>query len=195
MTTTASPSVPRGRSRKSAAAARRWPTILGLALGVDAFFGEATADSTHGYGESLLLLPLEYVVLAILRRRGWSWPVLFVAVAIFVALRLQDVVDPVVVLLAVALAAAIWGTGHGRHRERDFRVQLAGMAGFAAIALTGLAVDPDLGRYLVAAGWFAHGVWDWVHLAKDRVVSRSYAEWCGALDVTVAAGLVVTTLP
>ena len=87
------------------------------------------------------------------------------------------------VLLAIALAAAIWGTSHGHHRERDFRLQLVGMAGFGALAVAGLVVDPDLGRYLVAAGWLGHAVWDWVHLAKDRVVSRSYAEWCGAVDV------------
>jgi hypothetical protein len=186
--------VARGRPGLLAAAARRWPTVVGLALGVDVFVSEVTADATRGYTEVLLLLPLGYVVLALLRRRGWSWPVLFIAVVLIAALRLQDVVEPVVVLLAIALAAVIWGTGHGRHRERDFRVQLVGMAGFAAIVLTGLAVDPDLGRYVVAAGWFAHGVWDWVHLAKDRVVSRSYAEWCGALDVSVAAGLVITTM-
>ncbi len=71
-----------------------------------------------------------------------------------------------------------------------FTVQAIGMAGFAALALTGLAVDPDLGRYLVAAGWFLHGVWDFVHLKLDTVVARSYAEWCGVFDVLIAAQLV-----
>jgi hypothetical protein len=51
-------------------------------------------------------------------------------------------------------------------------------------------VDPDLGRYLVAAGWFGHGIWDFVHLKLDKVVARSYAEWCGVLDVLIAAELV-----
>jgi hypothetical protein len=68
------------------------------------------------------------------------------------------------------------------------------MAGFGALALAGLAVDPDLARYLVAAGWLAHGVWDWVHLAKDRVVARSFAEWCGALDMMTGAGLIIVPL-
>jgi hypothetical protein len=43
------------------------------------------------------------------------------------------------------------------------------MLGFGALALAGLVVDPDLGRYLVAAGWFLHGVWDFVHFKLDRV--------------------------
>jgi hypothetical protein len=36
-----------------------------------------------------------------------------------------------------------------------------------------------------------HGVWDFVHLRADKVVARSYAEWCGVLDVLVAAQLVL----
>jgi hypothetical protein len=42
----------------------------------------------------------------------------------------------------------------------------------------------------VAAGWFLHGIWDFVHLWLDKVVARSYAEWCGVIDVLVAAQLV-----
>jgi hypothetical protein len=177
-----------------AAAAKRWPTILGVALGVDIFIGAVTQDTARSYAEALLMLPLGYVIVAALGRRRATWPVLAVLTALLVGLRLQDWVEPFVVLLAVALAVVIWGSGHGRHRERDFRLQLAGMAAFGALALAGLAFDPDPARYLVAAGWLAHGVWDWVHLAKDRVVARSFAEWCGALDVMVGAGLIIVPL-
>ena len=195
MTTTPHP----GRTRTTgrgvlAAVAKRWPSVLGVALGVDIFIGAVTEDTARSYAEMLLILPLGYVIVAALGRRRATWPVLAVLTALLVALRLQDWVEPFVVFLAVALAVVSWGRGHGRHRERDFRLQLAGMAGFAALALAGLAVDPDLARYLVAAGWLAHGVWDWVHLAKDRIVSRSFAEWCGALDVMVGAGLIVVPL-
>jgi hypothetical protein len=34
-----------------------------------------------------------------------------------------------------------------------FRLQALGMIGFGALALVGLAVDPDLGRYLVARSY------------------------------------------
>ena len=64
------------------------------------------------------------------------------------------------------------------------------MIGFGALVLAALVVEPDLGRYLVAAGWFLHGLWDFVHLRRNAVVSRSYAEWCGVVDVLIAAQLV-----
>ncbi|GAA5116546.1 hypothetical protein [Pseudonocardia adelaidensis] len=180
--------------RIARAVVRRWPAALGFALGADVFLAEVTDATTHGYARLLMLMPLLYVVLAVLRRRRASWPVLGVLGGLFVLLRVQDLVEPAVVILAAALGATVWGAGHGLHREPDFRLQLAGMAGFAALAVVGLAVHPDLGRYLVAAGMLAHGIWDFVHMAKERTVSRSYAEWCGVLDVTVAAGLVVVPL-
>jgi hypothetical protein len=176
-----------------AAVARRWPLFLGVAAGVDVFV-DGAGDAYAGYGEVLPYLALLYVVLAVLRRRGASWPVLAVILLPIIGLRFQDQVEPAVVALALGLAVAVWGVAHGRHRDHDFRLQVAGMAGFAALALAGLAVDPDLGRYLVAAGWLAHGAWDFVHLAKDRVVSRSYAQWCGTLDVMVGVGLIVAPL-
>ena len=63
---------------------------------------------------------------------------------------------------------------------------------FGALALTGLVLDPDVGRYLVAAGWFLHGVWDFAHLRMrrlDGVVAPTFAEWCGVVDVVVAVEL------
>ncbi|GAA1310089.1 hypothetical protein [Pseudonocardia xinjiangensis] len=192
---TSTPSRPRARTTRAlAAAAKRWPTLVGVAAGADTLLAEVTDDATHRLAEALLILPMLYVIVAALHFRRATWPVFFVCIALFIALRLQDWLAPSVVLLAIALAASIWGTSHGHHRERDFRLQLVGMAGFGALAVAGLVVDPDLGRYLVAAGWLGHAVWDWVHLAKDRVVSRSYAEWCGAVDVMIAVGLVAGPL-
>jgi hypothetical protein len=49
----------------------------------------------------------------------------------------------------------------------------------------------DAARYVLAPGWFGHGVWDLVHLRGDAVVSRSDAAWCGVLDMLVAAELVL----
>lgn len=188
----ASPST--GRSGFLPAVARRWPTVLGLAAGIDSFLGEVTDQGTRSIGGTLLLLPLIYVIMATVRRRRWTWPIVIAGAALLVALRIEGSVDPTVVILAVALAATLWGVGHGRHRERDFRLQVAAMAGFTVLIVTALAVDPDVARYLVAAGWLAHGVWDWVHLARDRVVSRSFAEWCAALDVMIAASLIIVPL-
>ncbi|GIH76261.1 hypothetical protein [Planobispora longispora] len=170
---------------------RRWPTALAVGLEILTFGGGATDQGVLSLSEVLLLLPLLYLVVAKLRRREASWPVLLICVALLIALRVLDVIAPAAVFGGVAMVVLVWGAVDGQlYRSGQFRVQALGMLGFGAVALAGLIVDPELGRYLVAAGWFFHGVWDFVHLKLDKVVSRSYAEWCGVLDILIAVQLV-----
>lgn len=76
-------------------------------------------------------------------------------------------------------------------------VQLAGLAGWSAITVVALLVQPGAARYVVAAGWFAHGIWDVAHhrdLNRNRctgVVPRWYAEACVIVDLLVGASLLV----
>jgi hypothetical protein len=171
---------------------QRWPTVVALAGAGLIWAGGLgdVSDAVSGLGQAVLLLPLEYLIVNQLGRRRASWPVVGCMVATIVVIDMLDVVPLSVVVVAVALGLLVWGTVGGTPNGRaTFGVQAAGMLGFGAIALVGLAVDPNLGRYLVAAGWFAHGVWDAVHLKLDKVVSRSYAEACGVVDVSVAAML------
>src|SRR3954463_304658 len=176
---------------------RRWPTAV--AIGRAALFvlgdgSDGRDDRVDGFAEAMLVLQLEYLILARLRRRGASWPVSAAVVVMLLVLQALDVVSPAAVLVIASLAVMVWGALDGeRHGPGMFGVQVLGAAGFGALALTGLSVDPDLGVYLVAAGWFCHGVWDYVHLRLDTVVSRSYAEWCGVLDILIAAQLVLLT--
>jgi hypothetical protein len=185
------PSAPTAR-RPWTAALQRWPTVL--AVGTAALtLGASTSDEgVVTFAGILSLLALVYLVAAKLRRRQASWPTLAVGFALVAVLRALDVLTPAAGLSAVALVVLVWGAIDGQlRRPEPFAVQALGMVGFGALALAGLAVDPDLGRYLVAAGWLFHGVWDFVHLRADKVVARSYAEWCGVLDVLVAAQLVL----
>jgi hypothetical protein len=168
----------------------RWPTALALGMSALTFGGGETDEAVATFAQVLPLLPLLYLVVAKLRRRQATWPGLVVGLASVIALRALDVIAPAAVFAAVALVVLVWGAIDGQLRRPDpFRVQALGMLGFGALALAGLVVDPDLGRYLVAAGWFLHGVWDFVHLKLDRVVAPSFAEWCGVIDVVVAAEL------
>jgi hypothetical protein len=168
-----------------------WPAALAVGMAALTFGGSGSAEGVTALSEALLLLPLLYLVVAKLRRPQASWPLLVVGITPFIALRALDVIAPTAVYSAVALAVLVWGAVDGQLRRPDpFRVQALGMLGFGAIALAGLAVDPDLGRYLVAAGWFGHGVWDLVHLRAGKVVARSYALWCGILDLGIAVELV-----
>jgi hypothetical protein len=170
---------------------RRWPTALAVALAILTFGGSQSADEVRSLADVMALLPLEYLIVAKLQRREASWPVATTAIAVVFGLQALDVIAPSIVLSVVALIVLIWGAVDGQlQRSGDFRVQVLGTIAFGAFALAGLIVNPDVGRYVVAAGWFLHGVWDFVYLKLDRVVARSYAEWCGVVDVLIAAELV-----
>jgi hypothetical protein len=172
--------------------ARRWPTIAGIAVGLVFPVGVliGTRDETpRGLATVLMLLPLLYLVIAALGRRNWTWPIVIGSVPVLVLLSLQNIVEPAIVLTAIALAAVMWGAGHGLHRTHDFRLQIIGMIAFGGLAWIGLKIDVDVAKYVVAAGWLAHAAWDWVHLSRDRVVDRTYAECCAIIDLLAAVGL------
>ena len=63
------------------------------------------------------------------------------------------------------------------------------MLAFGSIALVALYVEPNLGGELVAFALIGHAAWDAYHYLRDRVVARSYAEFCGVLDLLVGAAL------
>src|SRR5688500_2453322 len=139
---------------------------------------------------ALPLLAFGYLAAAVVQRREATWLLAVGIVAAFAALRLQDWVDPVVALSVAALALVLWGAVRGQLRRRGaLVVEAAGMVGFTAIALAAVSVDPDLGRYIVAAGWFGHAAWDFAHFRADKVVSRSFAEWCAVFDSLRAVGI------
>ena len=169
----------------------RWPTAVAIALTLLTLDGEVTASAVEGYGEVLLLLAWPYVIGAQLEKRRAAWPLLAVGMTLIVALRIVNVVPVWIVLISAGGVLLAWGVASGRLRTSGtLRLQSLGLVGLAALSLMSLTVGPDVGVYLVAAGWFLHGIWDFVHLWLDRVVVRSYAEWCGVLDVLIAAELV-----
>lgn len=180
--------------RRSWAAAimHRWPTWLAIALAA-LTVGGSTVESL---ADVLPMLAFFYLAAAVLQRRQATWVVAVATVAAFAALRLQDWVDPVVAFLVAALALVLWGAVRGQLRRRGtLVVEMAGMVGFTAIALAAVSVDPNLGRYIVAAGWFGHAAWDFAHFRADKVVSRSFAEWCAVFDVLRAVGILVLPMP
>ena len=170
-----------------AAIKHRWPTWLAIALAA-LTVGRSTVESL---ADVLPMLAFFYLAAAVLQRRQATWLVAVATVAAFAALRLQEWVDPVVALIVAALALVLWGAVRGQLRRGALVVEMAGMVGFTAIALAAVSVDPGLGRYLVAAGWFGHAAWDFAHFRADKVVSRSFAEWCAVFDVLRAVGILV----
>jgi len=178
--------------RRMPAVLRRWPTALAVGMSALSLDRSGSDRSVESYGEILPFLALLYLVVAVLRRRGASWPVLIIGFLVIFVLEFLGAIAPSSAAVAVALVILVWSAVSGRLTESGMlRVQAVGMLGFGALSLIGLAVDPDIGRYVVAGGWFLHGVWDFVHLRLDKVVSRSYAEWCAVVDVLVAAELLL----
>ena len=176
----------------AAALMHRWPTWLAIALAALTVGG----STVKSLADVLPMLAFFYLAAAVLQRRQATWLVAVATVAAFAALRLQDWGDPVVALIVAALALMLWGAVRGQLRRRGaLVVEMAGMVGFTAIALAAVSVDPDFGRYIVAAGWFGHAAWDFAHFRADKVVSRSFAEWCTAFDVLRAVGMLVLPMP
>jgi hypothetical protein len=98
----------------------------------------------------------------------------------------------------VLLAAVIyltWGTARGDLGDRRLlTAQTAAVLGFGAVAIAAAAVDLDVARYLLAAGWLAHAAWDVAHHRIGRVVPRWYAETCLVADLTIATALLTVGL-
>lgn len=185
------------RGGRVAAILHRWPTWLAIAFTVlSALAARGDPGSVGDFSEILLLFPLIYLAPAVLQRRQATWVVLAVTVGAVSALRLQSWVEPWVVILAVALAFVLWGAARGQMwPPGTLMVETAGMVVFAGIALAAMSVNPDLGLYLVAAGWAGHSVWDFVHLWADRrVVSQSYAEWCAVVDLLGALSILAVAM-
>ena len=170
-----------------AAALRRWPTWLAIAMAAALAPGTTVGE----LATALPLLAFGYLAAAALQRRQATWLIAVGVVAAYAALRMQNWVDLLVVLVAAAIALVFWGALRGQLRRGALVVEAAGMVGFTAISLAALSADPDLGRWVVAAGWFGHTAWDLAHLKTDKVVSRSLAECCAVFDVLRAIAILV----
>lgn len=179
--------------------ARRWPALLAIAIAAPGFLEldqqGGAEDQALRLGNVLIVLQLGYVVLAKLGRRWATWPVVLVGIGVVVAARALDVVAPATVLSVLALVVLTWSVIDGQlRRERELRVQAAALVAFAVLASVGLAVlstRPTLGTVVIAIGWILHGMWDFVHLQRDMVVARSFAEWCGVIDVLLGVQLLL----
>jgi hypothetical protein len=91
------------------------------------------------------------------------------------------------VLLLYGLLRGAGRPGHG------LPLQTAGLVGFGAAAGAAPMITPELGAYLVAAGLLGHAAWDVHHHRTNRVVVRSLAEFCLALDTALAVTIVIVT--
>ena len=167
--------------------AHRWPTALGVAVAALTVFdlrgGTELAALT-------MLMPVVYLGAAALDRRRFAWVVLLAGVAVLAFVPSSSQVVPSVGFLAAALVFFVVGAARGELRKPGgLALQTVGMLAFGSIVLAALYVDADLGGYLVAIALLGHAAWDAHHYLRDRVVARSYAEWCAVVDLLAGAAV------
>jgi hypothetical protein len=169
----------------------RWPTALGVVVAaMTAYDLEIDAGSISSLAALVVLMALVYVGAAALDQRRASWVVFLAGFGVMVVFQdlLHSGVEPSAVLLVAALVFVVVGAVRGHLRSPGgLTLQAAGMLGFGVVALVALYVDPDLAGYLVAFALIGHATWDAVHFRLNRVVARSYAEFCAILDLLVGA--------
>ena len=180
-----------GRRRWTDVLMHRWPTALGIAVAVLAAF-----DLQDGLEFTALtvLMALVYLGAAALDRRWSAWAVLLVGLLLAFFIPSTSEVVPSVVLLVAALVFLVLGVARGQwQRPGGLPLQTAGMLAFGSTALVALYVDPDLGGTLVAIALISHAAWDAYHFLRNRVVSRSYAEFCAVVDLLLGAAILFIT--
>jgi hypothetical protein len=169
----------------------RWPTALGIAVAALAAY-----DIEDGleFATLTVLMALVYVGAAALDRRRFAWVVLIAGLAVLTVIPSASEVVPSVGFLVVALVFLVLGVARGLwRRPSGLPLQTAGMLAFGSIVLVALYVEPNLGGKLVAFALIGHAAWDAYHYLRDRVVARSYAEFCGVLDLLVGAAILFMT--
>lgn len=172
--------------------AHRWPTAAGVALAaLTASDLRVDADSVSLISEIMVVMALVYVGAAALDRRWTAWVVALAAVPASLIPQ-TSWANPTVVLLAAAVVFVVFGAVRGLlGRPGGLSLQTAGVLVFGAAALAALYVDVELGAYLVAFAILAHAGWDAYHYLNDRVVARSYAEFCCVCDLLLGAAILV----
>ena len=165
----------------------RWPTALGIAVAALAAF-----DLENGleFAALTVLMALVYLGAAALDRRWSAWVVLLAGLPLVTFIPPTAWISASVVLLVVAAVFLVVGVARGQLiKPGGVPLQTAGMLAFGSIVLVALYVGPDLGGKLVAVAILGHAAWDAYHYLRDRVVPRSYAEFCAVVDLLLGAAI------
>ena len=180
-----------GRRRWTDVLMHRWPSALGIAVASLAAF-----DLQDGleFAALIVLMALVYLGAAALDRRWSAWVVLLAGLLLAFFIPSTSEVVPSVVLLVAALVFLALGVARGQlGKPAGLPLQTAGMLAFGSTALVALYVDQNLGGKLVAIAILGHAAWDAYHFLRNRVVSRSYAEFCAVLDLLLGAAILYMT--
>ena len=177
------------RKRWTEVLMHRWPTALGVAVAVLAAFG-LDDGIEHWFSPLIVLMALVYLGAAALDRRWSAWVVFLAGLPLVFFTPPTSDINASVVLLVVAAVLLVVGVVRGQLRKSGgLTLQAAGVFAFGATALAALYVAPELGVYLVAFALIGHAAWDAYHFLRNKVVPRSYAEFCIFVDLLLGVAI------
>lgn len=170
----------------------RWPSVVGMVALLSNVQGGL---NSHVTAFIIILASMCYLASAALGSRRSAWVMAGVASLAVGAARLT-VLDPTLLLLIMGVGFAAFGFLRPRRVDRrEVGIQTLAFIGFSAIGLTAMMSSPVLAALLAAGVAIGHGLWDVIHLLRDKVVARTLAEACLVLDLGLGVALLVTTLP
>ncbi|MEU1721284.1 hypothetical protein [Nonomuraea sp. NPDC005692] len=173
------------------AVARRWPTWLGLAFMV---FNVLGLEDGRDAALVVFLAALIYLATAVTGRPGVVWPLFGASVVAVTVLRLLGL-EPWPGLVGGAVCVAVVGLAGGLSRRPTLdAAQVPAMLVFGTVSVAALTLSPAVGGYLVAAALIGHAALDVVLWRRNKVVARSMAEFCAALDLPLGVAIVVLTV-
>ncbi|MEV4397208.1 hypothetical protein [Nonomuraea sp. NPDC049607] len=173
------------------AVARRWPTGLGVAFMV---FNVLGLEDGRDAALVVFLAALVYLATAVTGRPGVAWPLFGASVVAVAVLRLLAL-EPWPGLVGGAVCVAVVDLTDGLVRRPTLvAAQVPAMLVFGAVSVAALSLSPAVGGYLVAAALVGHAVLDVVLWRRNKVVARSMAEFCAALDLTLGMVIVALTV-
>lgn len=176
--------------------ARRWPSLAGLVFGGALAAAFWIGFSTTAQASQVLTAAgFVYLGSAALGSRRAAWPLFALTFVVIGAGFALPAFDPTWVIVAAAVALALFGLMRGASRPGwGMPLQALAMAVIVLVAL-GVAFAGDrVAALLVGVGLLVHAGWDAHHLRTRRVVASSMAEFCCVLDTVLAVTLIVVSL-
>jgi hypothetical protein len=183
---------PHAHRRWTGFVAHRWPMAVGIAVAaLTAFDLRIDVEEVSFLSALVVLMPLVYLGAAVVGRRRFAWAVMLVGLTPLVLASMLDLrIDLHPAFLVAALGFLALGAARGRLRgPSGVPLQAAGMLVFGATMLVALYVEPVFGGMLVAFALLGHAAWDAFHYLRNRVVPRSYAEFCAVFDLLLGAAV------
>ncbi|MEV0286606.1 MULTISPECIES: hypothetical protein [unclassified Kribbella] len=172
----------------------RWPTALALVTIAGALALIIVTDrEAEFFGPAVATMAGIYLFAYAIGRPWTAWvafAVLSVVASVFHTLDRLDVwaVAPGVGMTVVLGVLWVWAIVRRRYAEPTFTLETAGMLFFGAMTILTVATGSVL---LAGLGWLCHGAWDAYHFRINKVVNRSWSEYCGVIDLAVGASLLV----